>query len=235
MRKGMLELNAIHRTILSNDLGAIAAFLFDIGCGRYPLPQQDSPASLERWCNDLEAVRADHTEVQGWLRDLGFALGYGVWIAANDVGRAYGNGRLGDGCLERLPDSIMQDSNRETIRLIDVLWIDQDDLAVAAAFEVEHTTSIYSGIVRMLDLALGVQGASAGNFFLVAPDDREADVRAQFARPALSRVGELDLRYLSYSDLGRHREAIGRFGSGLKGMLAIAKPIRPTVLGLGRA
>lgn len=27
---------------------------------------------------------------------------------------------------------------------------------VAAAFEVEHTTSIYCGIVRLLDLALGV-------------------------------------------------------------------------------
>jgi type II restriction enzyme len=26
---------------------------------------------------------------------------------------------------------------------------------IHAAFEVEHTTSIYSGIVRMLDLALG--------------------------------------------------------------------------------
>jgi type II restriction enzyme len=28
-----------------------------------------------------------HTEVQGWLRDLGKALGYDVWIAANDRAR----------------------------------------------------------------------------------------------------------------------------------------------------
>ena len=77
----------------------------------------------------------------------------------------------------------------------------------------------------MLDLALGVEGATARNFFLVAPDDREGDVRAQFARPAFSRVAELDLRYLPYSELRGHREAIARFGSGLKGVLAIAKPI----------
>ena len=96
---------------------------------------------------------------------------------------------------------------------------------MVAAFEVEHTTSIYSGIVRMLDLALGVEGGATRNFFLVAPDNREEDVRAQFARPAFSRVGELDLRYLPYSELRGHRETIARFGTGLKGVLAIARPI----------
>jgi type II restriction enzyme len=50
-------------------------------------------------------------------------------------------------------------------------------------------------------------------------------VRAQFARPAFSRVAELDLRYLPYSELRGHRETIARFGSGLKGVLAIAKPV----------
>lgn len=46
-------------------------------------------------------------------------------------------------------------------------------------------------------------------------------------RPAFSRVAELDLRYLPYSELRCHRETIARFGSGLKGVLAIAKPIAP--------
>jgi len=134
---------------------------------------------------------------------------------------------LSDGCLERLPDSLAAKGSIETIRLIDVIWIEKGSRDVAAAFEVEHSTSIYSGIVRMLDLALGVEGATARNFFLVAPDDREGDVRAQFARPAFSRVAELDLRYLPYSELRGHRETIARFGSGLKGVLAIAKPITP--------
>lgn len=37
------------------------------------------------------------------------------------------------------------------------LWLDRDKAHVAAAFEVEHSTSIYSGVVRMLDLALGTE------------------------------------------------------------------------------
>ena len=58
-----------------------------------------------------------------------------------------------------------------------------------AAFEVEHTTSIYSGIVRMLDLAASTGNAVRG-LYLVAPDAREDDVRRQLLRPAFRRIGE---------------------------------------------
>ena len=68
----------------------------------------------------------------------------------------------------------------DAVRLIDVIWISPDGRAIAA-FEVEHTTSIYSGIVRLLDLALGSVGAAPHGLFLVAPDKREDDVRTQLA------------------------------------------------------
>lgn len=77
----------------------------------------------------------------------------------------------------------------------------------------------------MLDLALGVPEHEGATFFLVAPDAREADVRSQFARPAFSRVKELNVRYIGYGELARHREAIGRFGDGEKAILAISKPL----------
>ncbi len=41
-------------------------------------------------------------------------------------------------------------ATNSVIELIDVLWLDQ--IAVAAAFEVEKSTSIYSGLLRMSDL-----------------------------------------------------------------------------------
>jgi type II restriction enzyme len=96
------------------------------------------------------------------------------------------------------------------VQLIDVLWLGKAGGDVAAAFEVARTTSIYSGIVRMLDLALGVEGGTARNFFRVARDNRGDDVRAQFAGPAFSRVGDLDPRYLPSSELRGTREAIAR-------------------------
>ena len=111
----------------------------------------------------------------------------------------------------------------EAMRLIDVLWIEAATGRVAAAFEVEHTTSIYSGIVRMLDLALGLPAQPAHALFLVAPDAREGDVRDQLLRPAFSRVVDLNVRFIAYSELQAHREAIARFGQGMKAIEAIAR------------
>jgi type II restriction enzyme len=243
MREGIARLNASYRDQLSNDLGAIGGLLFDVGSGRYAAPpREDDAGARAQWEADLARVRElgakerkaldaaaqtdrTHTEVQGWLRDLGRALGFDVWIAANDRNRPLAGGRLGDGCLERLPDELAQADGAEAVRLIDVLWLDRASGIVAAGFEVEHTTSIYSGIVRLLDLALGGTDRATQGLYLVAPDDREEEVRAQLRRPAFRRVADLHVRYLPYGELERHREAMARFGAGLKAIEAIARTL----------
>lgn len=241
MRQGILRLNAEYRDLLSNDLGAVAGLLFDVGIGRYQAPPAPGDeAALAGWQADLERVRTEtetlrgaderaragehtHTQVQAWLRDLGMALGFDVWVAANDRGRAFGTGMLGDGCRETLPDSIASAPGADAVRLIDVLWLDRGSSHVSAAFEVEHSTSIYSGIVRLLDLALSNTSGAAQGLFLVAPDDRENEVRNQLARPAFQRIADLNVRYLPYGELERNREAMARFGAGVKAIDAIAK------------
>ena len=82
--------------------------------------------------------------------------------------------------------------------------------------------AIYSGIVRVLDLALGA-GAAARHLYLVAPDGREKDVRAQLERPAFSRVRDMDIRWLPYSALRDNREAMARFGTGLAPLAAVSR------------
>lgn len=241
MREGVLRLNEAHRSDLSNDLGAVAGLLFDIGSGRYAAPPRvEDHALMAAWEVDLRRVReesaaalkawqqaqegdATHTGMQGALRDLGHALQFDVWIASNDRSRSYGAGALGDGCLSQLPLSALDAS--ESVRLIDVVWFEKGSSRVAAAFEVEHSTSIYSGIVRMLDLALGSPAAVESRLFLVAPDGRREDVAQQLRRPAFSRVSELGIRYLPYSQLAEHAPAIKRFGSGLKPLLEISETL----------
>lgn len=75
----------------------------------------------------------------------------------------------------------------------------------------------------MLDLALGPCGNLLKGIFLVAPDARESEVRAQMARPAFAAVVGLDVRYLAYGELERHRDSIIRFGEGLKAIRSISK------------
>jgi type II restriction enzyme len=111
------------------------------------------------------------------------------------------------------------------VRLIDVMWIARDTPRVAAAFEVEHSTSIYSGIVRMLHLALGTELAARSPLFLVAPDNRRQEVQQQVRRPAFSRVAELGIRYLPYSQLQDHRGAIARFGAGIKPLMETSQSL----------
>lgn len=240
MRQGIVGLNERHRTLLSNDLGAIAALFFDLGCGRLIAPpKDDDPEARAQWEADLVRVRNEsarasaakapidgdrtHTEIQGWLRDLGSALGYDVWIPLPDKGRELGHGRLGDGCLTTLPHALLNAPGSDTVRMIDVIWFDRADSSVVAAFEVEHTTSIYSGIVRLLDLALGNASGTVHRLFLVAPDDRERRVRAQLARPAFAKIRDLSIRFLPYSELETHRLTMARFGQGMKAVEAIAR------------
>jgi len=243
MRAGLIRLNAEHRDLLSNDLGAIAGLMFDLGSGRYaPPPREGDVAGRLAWEADLDRVRAEvasvskllkqaeqgdytHTQVQAWLRDLGRSLGFQVFVASNDRGRPWREGRLGDGCVECLPETISQSAGADSVKLIDVLWLSGTGDHVVAAFEVEHTTSIYSGIVRLLDLALGAPANATQALFLVAPDDREKDVRAQLLRPAFQQVDRLNVRYLPYSELEQHREHIARFGEGMKAMFAIAREL----------
>jgi type II restriction enzyme len=241
MREGLLRMNAEHRALLSNDLGAVAGLAFDVGVGRFAVPPRtDDPEAIKVWEDDLARVREaarveekaralqregdrSHTEVQAWLRDLGIALGFDVWIAANDRGRPVDAGTLGDGCLAELPPAIASLPAADSVRLIDVLWLARGSAKVEAAFEVEHTTSIHSGIMRMLDLALGGTGDPLRGLFLVAPDGREHEVRVQLQRPAFRRVADLEVRYLPYGELAKHREAMAKFGQGLKPIEVIAR------------
>lgn len=239
MREGILRTVAEHRSSLSNDLGAIAGLLFDVGQGRYSAPPvgDDSEARVA-WEADLAKVRdlsvkekkaanearesdRTHTDIQGWLRDLGRALGFQIWIASNDRSRPFLDGKLADACLGELPRSVA--GGGDAVGLIDVIWFTSEGNP-AAAFEVEHTTSIYSGIVRLLDLAQGSDLRDDVPLFLVAPDSREQEVREQLQRPAFRlSAGKLHLRYLPYGELDKNREAMARFGSGVKPLEAISK------------
>ena len=59
--------------------------------------------------------------------------------------------------------------------------------------------------------------------FWSPPEDREDEVRGQLMRPIFRRIADLQVRFLPYGELGRHRELIARFGEGLKGMHAISR------------
>lgn len=66
-----------------------------------------------------------------------------------------------------------------------MLWLKGN--AVVAAFEIESTTSIYSGLLRMADL-IAMQPNLNIPLYLVAPDERRQKVFAEVNRPTFSRL-----------------------------------------------
>lgn len=147
------------------------------------IPDAQSPSEPE-----AEPTRAasEHTEIQYLLLKLGADVGFGVWVARNDRNREWEGVILGQmpGARPTLPVQFDPVTN-QTIQLIDVLWL--QGRSIVAAFEVESTTSIYSGLLRMADL-VAMQPNLNIPLYIVAPDERRETVLAQVNRPAFSRL-----------------------------------------------
>jgi hypothetical protein len=164
-----------------------------------------------------ECAGTVHTEIQYLLVKLGADMGFDVHVASNDQGRVWKGHRLGEmpRRRERLPQQFDPVTNR-TIELIDVLWLDGN--AIVAAFEIESTTSIYSGLLRMSDL-LARQPNISVPLFLVAPEDRRDQVVRQVNRPTFERMNPplVDVcRYISFEGLREALTAAQDFVSFLK-------------------
>lgn len=111
-------------------------------------------------------------------------MGFELWVARNDRSRPWQGLALGkvEGIVDVLPTQFNEPTNR-TIELIDVLWLRGN--SIVAAFEVECTTSIYSGLLRMSDL-IALQPNLTIDLFLVAPDDRRNKVQSELLRPTFA-------------------------------------------------
>lgn len=162
---------------------------------------------------EVEAVATKHTEIQHLLLSLGAEMGFEVWVARNDRSKQWKNKLLGEmpGIVGELPTQFNDATNR-TIELIDVLWIKGN--SIVAAFEVESTTSIYSGLLRMSDL-IALQPNLEINLFLVAPEDRRSKVEQEILRPTF-KLREKPLSkvcgFISFSDLTERVEGIKKLG-----------------------
>jgi hypothetical protein len=141
-------------------------------------PRADSAQSADR---ETAAVATRHTEIQHALLKLGRDMGFELWVARNDRAKIWEGINLGSlpGIVNQLPTQFNEATNR-TIELIDVLWLKGN--SIVAAFEVESTTSVYSGLLRMSDL-LALQPNLSINLFLVAPDERRDKVENELMRP----------------------------------------------------
>jgi predicted RNA-binding protein len=144
----------------------------------------------------------DSIKIQAMLANIGAQMGLKIWIPRSDRTAVLNEWSSEHRpILETLPLNYDETTIR-TIEQIDVLWL--RGRAIIRAFEVEHTTSIYSGILRMADL-LALQPNMNIKLHIVAPYSRRDKVFQEIQRPVFSLLEEGPLSerctYLSYDSV----------------------------------
>lgn len=162
---------------------------------------------------DYDSEPRKHTEIQWYLVQLGIAHGYDVYVAKNDKNREYDGERLGESCMENLNLPGFSPAATGIIEYVDVIWLEGD--FITKMFEVESTTSVYSGILRMTDFMVRVPNIAV-DMHVVAPSSDEDKVRKEIDRPTFQSILEpaehCNMRYLSFDDVRDTYETVERAG-----------------------
>jgi len=187
---------------------------------RYKLVRKDhaqkksvSPRTQVESTLKLESL--NHTSTQWSLLFIGRNSGFDTWVPSLDKGKEYHGHHLRDQTLDDLPDLGLGQSAKRIVENIDVLWFSRN--RIVAAFEVEHTTSIHSGISRLGDLALSAPNLNI-DLFLVASDERKGKLERELSRPLFGGLRER-IRFITYSallDRLRAAQSIIELGGTLK-------------------
>lgn len=225
MRETIVQANTTVRNYLSKDLGAFAGLLFEIGSGRLLIGDKTNPifnidkdkaekaAKLRHTeCLAEKREESEHTEIQYLLIRIGRALGCDVYVARNDRHRSYNGQAFALLTVSELPPINCSPEVLETVRLIDVIWLKPGTGEIISAFEVEKSTSIYSGILRLEDLARSIPDC-ATSFYLIAPEHRKKEVIAQLSRPAFqNNFANASLSFIPFSELRTHCDSMCKLG-----------------------
>ena len=152
-----------------------------------------------------EETISDHVRMQWKLLNLGMKAGSRVWIPTSDQTKIRTNFKFDQ---FETDFAAGLDTQVRYVENIDVVW--KEEFRIDAAFEIENTTAIYSGLLRFADLTL-VAPNTIYPLFIVAPRDKRSRLIEQLKRPTFRKLGlEHKVRYLSYDVV----DEIDRFFEG---------------------
>jgi hypothetical protein len=139
-----------------------------------------------------------HSQVQTLLGAIGARKGFDVWLPRSDRGDLDWN--LSDR-FELRSHSFGTHELDAAASEIDVIWAQRGSNDITALFEVEHSTPIYSGLLRFNDVRL-LMPTIEPRFAIVANDVRRSRFSAQINRPTFRSSGLSDrCTFLDYANV----------------------------------
>jgi len=140
-----------------------------------------------------------HSQVQTILGLIGIEKGYDIWVPPIDRNKL--DWRLGHEfqCIRELPQRYSLIS--KIIKEVDLIWIKRGSADLNSLFEVEHSTPIYSGLLRFNDLHL-LEPSLNPKFSIVSNDKRRELFIRQINRPTFMASGLKEhCNFLNYADV----------------------------------
>ena len=147
----------------------------------------------------IETAPSEHVEMQWRLIHLGTLAKFDVWVPKSDQNRQFEGHRFSELVLPEFHETL---DVPPTIKNIDVVW-KFGPYSIKSAFEIEHSTSIYSGILRLSDLRAETPNSNYP-LFIIASEERRRRVFNELLRPTFSdpalRLKEV-IRFLGYNKI----------------------------------
>ena len=137
-----------------------------------------------------------HLLVQHQIAEWGIKNGYRVHVATNDRGKI--KRRLTE-VLDDIP-KFHTDDVLGIARRIDVLFFDGRRNILTHAFEVEHTPIIYSGLLRLNDVAESYPVGKV-QFIIVSDESNNNRFDSELVRPSFHLLRENKCRFVSYKQV----------------------------------
>lgn len=140
-----------------------------------------------------------HSQVQTMLGSIGSSKSFDIWVPPVDRSRLDWTISSQYGLRESLPYGF--EKIEDVIGEVDVIWLMKGSNEISALFEVEHSTPIYSGLLRFNDIHLAAPHLKA-KFSIVANNERRSRFARQLNRPTFQASGLGDLcTFFEYSDV----------------------------------
>jgi len=137
--------------------------------------------------NNIKAIpELSHSQIQSLLGFIGNNKGYEIWVPMNDRGRLDWSLVNKFECVNLMRFEF--EKAKEILQEVDVIWIQRGSNKVAALFEIEHSTPIYSGLLRFNDFHLTLPNIRP-RFSIVANDTRRSLFIKQLNRPTFVASG----------------------------------------------
>lgn len=154
-------------------ISKIGKFNVDVYYGLNYLMNLDKP--------NISVPKLSHSQIQSIIASIGIKKGFDIWVPLID------RDKLDFKIIDKkfLRDSLPKVSKNvdRIIKEVDVIWLDKNSNFVKF-FEVEHSTPIYSGLLRLNDVNLKLSNIE--EMGVVADSERKDKFVMEISRPPLN-------------------------------------------------